>query len=159
MADNLPLVQGRRYSFASIEISLVQPGKTSEIFIDVDDVSYSEDLEIAFKQGTNQAPLGWTAGTYVPGDSSLAMGKSTFQHKLIQTIGNGWLGSNLLVVAKYADEGEPLTVDELYTRIIGSEDAHSYGPDPLKTIVKLKPIVIIRNGITPLKNHLGFSTT
>lgn len=149
MAD-VPLINGRRYAYASLEISVIKPDGSSEIFIDINEISYSEALTIAFVQGTAKAPIGWTEGTYEPGDATLRMGKSSFQ-SLIEDIGDGWLGANVKVVAKYADDGEPLTTDELTSRIAGAEDSHSYGPDPLGVNVTLKTIRILRNGISPIK--------
>lgn len=149
----IPLINGRRYSFASLELSLITPDGSSEIFIDINELTYSEALEISFIRGANQAPVGWTSGEYTPGDATISMAKSTFQ-ALIERIGNGWLGSNLRVVAKYSDEGEPLTTDTLVTRIKGAEDTGSPGPDGLFTKMTLLPMIIKRNGITPLAQHL-----
>jgi hypothetical protein len=153
MAES-PLINAHRYSFASLELSLITPDGDSEIFIDINELSYSDALEIAFIEGANQAPVGWTSGVYKPGDASISMAKSSFQKGIVEKIGNGWLGSNLRVVAKYNDEGEPLTVDTLVTRITGAEDSGAPGPDGLFVKIALKPIVIKRNGITPLKQHL-----
>jgi hypothetical protein len=149
-----PLINGRRYSFASLEIAATIAGKGVEIFADVDDISYSEELEIAFRRGTSGTPLGWTQGNYNPGEATMQMGKSTFQRGIVEGIGAGWLGVNLTVAVKYSDHGEPLTVDTLIARIIGAEDAHSYGPDALVTMVTLQPFTILRNGIVPTLNRV-----
>ena len=148
MADT-PLINGRRFSHTSLEISLIKPDGSSEIFIDIDSIEYSEELEVAFVQGTAIAPIGWTAGTYAPGDCTISMGKSSFQ-SLIKQIGDGWLGANLSVVVKYADEGEDSIADELTARIVGTSTSSSYGPDPIKEQLKLKPIKVKRNGIVPV---------
>jgi hypothetical protein len=149
-----PLIKGRRYSYSSIEVAILRPDGKSEIFIDIDEISYSDSLDIAFVSGTNQAPVGWTAGTYSAEDTSLSMSKSTFQTGIVDTIGDGWLGSNLEITVKYNDEGEPLTTDVIICRISKCEDAHSFGPDPLKAKMSCKTFYITRNGKTPLKNHI-----
>lgn len=149
MADT-PLINGRRFSHTSLEISVQKPDGSSEIFIDIDSIEYSEELEIAFAQGTAIAPIGWTSGTYVPGDCTISMGKSSFQKGIVEGIGDGWLGSNVTIVVKYADEGEDPIADELHCRITGESTSSSYGPDPIKSSVKLKPIKIKRNGIVPI---------
>lgn len=149
----IPLINGHRYSFASLEFSLIKPDGTSEIFIDCSELSYSDALNIELVPGASQAPIGWTAGMYEPGDASATLGKSSFQTGIVEAIGDGWLGSNLQIVAKYNDVGEPLTVDEVICRISGAEDAHSTGPGPLNVKMGLKVLVIVRNGVSPLKNH------
>ncbi len=150
-----PLINGRRYSFSSIEIAIVRPDGKSEIFIDIDEINYSEGLDIAFVPGTNSAPVCWTAGIYQAEDTSLSMTKSSFQQGVVEAIGNGWMGANLEIVCKYNDVGEPLTKDVITCRISKAEDAHSFGPDPLKTKMTCKTFLIKRNDITPLENHLA----
>jgi hypothetical protein len=81
------------------------------------------------------------------------MGKSTFQTGIVEGIGDGWLGAPIKIVAKYFDVGEELKTDEILCRISGAEDAHSTGPAPLNVKMGLKVLVIIRNGVSPLKNH------
>jgi hypothetical protein len=148
-----PLINGRRYSFSSLEIAAQIGATNTELFTDVDDISYSESLEVEFKRGTSRSPIGWTSGTYQPGDASMQMGKSTFQ-AMVQKTGPGWLGINLLLNVAYADIGEIVTVDTLVARIVGVEDAHSYGPGALVTVVKLLPFTILRNGIPPMLNRV-----
>lgn len=148
------LINGRRYSHASIELALQMDTGSSEIFVDVQEVSYSDALELSFVYGTNQAPLGATKGKYEPGEATLKMGKSSLQ-RLIAKKGKGWLGSNLKVVVKYSDVGEPQIVDEFLGPITGLDDSSSEGPDPIQPSLKIKPFYIKRNGIAPLPDHLG----
>jgi hypothetical protein len=150
-----PLINGRRYSFASIELAIVRPDGKSEIFIDVDEISYSDSLDIAMVPGTNSAPVGWTAGNYSAEDTAVSMTKSSFQQGIVEAIGNGWMGANLEIVVKYNDVGEPLTKDVITCRINKAEDSHTFGPDPLKTKMSCKTFLITRNDITPLLNHLA----
>jgi hypothetical protein len=149
-----PLINGRRYSYSSIEVSFLKPDGKSEIFIDIDEISYKDGLDIAMVPGTNQAPVGWTAGTYSADDASFSIAKSSFQTGIVEAIGNGWMGANLEISVKYQDLDEPLTTDVLTVRILNAEDGHSFGPDHLKVKVGCKTFLITRNGITPLKNHL-----
>jgi hypothetical protein len=148
-----PLINGRRYSFASIELAATIAGNPSELFADVDAISYGDSLDVAYRYGTSRGPIGWTAGTYNPGDASIQMGKSTAQ-QMIQRIGPGWLGINLLIGVKYFDIGEQLTVDTLVARIVGLEDSHQYSADALVSVMALKPFSILRNGIFPLLNRV-----
>ena len=146
-----PLINGRRFSYASVEVALLKPDGSSEIFIDVDSIDYSEQLNISFMRGTGQAPIGWTAGEYEAGDLTLSIAKSHFQTGIVEGIGEGWLGANLQVTVKYADEGEPTCSDVLTTRISGAADAPAVGPDPLAVKMTCKCMQISRNGINPLK--------
>jgi hypothetical protein len=148
------VVNGRRFSHASAEITLKGIRGSAEIFIDIQEIGYSDALEIVLVYGTNQAPIGITSGQYKPGEATLKMGKSSFQ-KMIAKIGDGWLGSNLQVVAKYNDAGEPQVVDTFVGPIIGAEDSSSAGPDQVQTTVKIQPLYVLRNGIKPLQNHFG----
>lgn len=152
--SNPVLINGRRYSFASIEFNVLKPDGSSQVFIDIDAISYSDQLNIEFVPGTSQAPVGWTSGTYEPQDGSFSLAKSSFQSGIVEGIGNGWMGANVKFTVNYADEGEPLTSDEIICRLTGSSDDHSAGPGHLKVEVSFKPILIKRNGVTPLANHL-----
>lgn len=151
--SNPLLINGRRYSFASLEFNVLKPSGASEIFIDIDAISYSHSLAIEFVPGTSQAPVGWTSGVYEPQDGSFSLAKSSFT-RLVQDIGNGWMGANVKFVLNYADEGEPLTTDTVIARLSGSSNDHSAGPGHLKVEVTFKSILIKEGDVTPLANHL-----
>jgi hypothetical protein len=149
-----PLISGRRYSFASLEIAAKIGATSQELFLDVDDISYSESLVFEFKNGTSRQPIGNTSGVWQAQEGSLQMGKSTFA-QLVTKVGPGWLGINMVMLVSYFDIGEPLTVDTIIARITGVEDAHSYGPGALVSNVKFMPISpIIRNGVPSMLNRV-----
>lgn len=148
-----PLINGRRYSFSSLEIAAQIGATNTQLFMDVDDISYSEKLEIEFRRGTSRTPIGWTSGTHTPEEGSLQMGKSTFT-EMVMKVGPGWLGINLAMIVGYADIGEILTVDTIIGRITGAQDAHSYGPGALVTVVNFLPFTILRNGIPSMLNRV-----
>lgn len=143
-------INGRYYSFSSVEMSLVTPDGKSEIFIEIGDLNYSDVLNIELMKGAARRAYGVTSGEYEPGDVSFSMAKSVFQTGLVEAIGDGWLGSNLQIIAKYNDVGEPLTVDEVMCIITGAEDAHSSGPTGLVVKVSCKGLDILRNGVKPI---------
>jgi hypothetical protein len=146
MASPAPLINGRRFSFASIEITLTGP-TGPEVFADIDEISYSEDLEFEFRRGTSKIPLGSTSGVWTPQEGSMSMGKSTASQFLAQ-LGPGWLGINLLILIAFQDEGEPLCTDALTVRLKGPEDTHATGPEALKQVIKFMPVIpIVRNGV------------
>ncbi len=148
------LINGRDYSYASLEISVVRAGRSSEIFVKIDEISYSDKLDIGLVRGTNVAPLGWTKGQYNPEEGSMRMSKSDFQRGIVEAIGDGWMGANVQILVKYSDDGEPVITDKINARINGASDAHSSGPDNLKTNVSFQPIMIERNGVKPIKGAL-----
>jgi hypothetical protein len=140
-------INGRYYSFASIEMSLIKPNGKSEIFIEISDLNYSDALNIELMKGSARRAYGVTSGEYEPGDVSFSLAKSVFQTGIVEAIGDGWLGANIQIVAKYSDVGEPLTVDEVLCIITGAEDAHSSGPAGLVVKVACKGLDIVRNGV------------
>lgn len=143
------LINGRRYSYSSIEISMLTGGFAGKV-IDIDELNYAEELDFAFRRGTSKLPLGSTAGTWEPQECSMSMGKSTFTQWItnIAALNGYWLGVNLLMTINYNDEGEPLTTDVITARISGHENGHAYGPDALHVLVKWKPVIpIVTNGI------------
>lgn len=149
-----PLINGRRYSYASIELALKLGATSQSLVIDVDEINYSEALTIAFKQGTARVPIGSTSGVWESQEGSLVIGKSSMQD-LINTTGPGWLGINMVMLVSYFDIGEPLTVDTIVGRLTKLEDAQTYGPDALKSTLSFMPITpILRNGISSMLNRV-----
>jgi hypothetical protein len=142
-----PLIAGRRFSFSSLEITAMVGARPLGLFLDVEDISYSEVLEIAFRYGTSRVPLGSTAGRWVPQEGSIQMGKETFQSMITQ-IGPGWLGINYTLNVAYFDVGQPLVLDSILCRILGAEDSHQASPEALVVPVKFIPLVpLLRNGV------------
>jgi len=150
----VPLINGRRYSYASIEISITRGDAKTEIFVDISEINYADNLEVGDIEGTSRMFVGFTSGVYRPENTTFNIAKSSGQ-KLIDAIGDGWLGSNVSMSVKYADHGEPLNVDDITGMIIGISDGHSSGPDGLQQTVTLKTFKIVRNGIDPLGNGIA----
>jgi hypothetical protein len=156
MADTDTIINGYQYQFSSLELSVILPNGSSEIFITIGELSYSEQLEVAFVMGANQGPVGWTAGVYTPQDGSFSVAKADLMSRLIEKVGNGWMTKRYKIVAKYNDEGQPICVDEMVVRIVSNEDSGTAGTaDALMSKIGFKPFLIKRNNITPLAQHLG----
>lgn len=144
-----PLINGRRYSFSSIELNFLAGAFVGRV-IDVDEINYAEELDFAFRRGTSRLPLGSTAGMWEPQECTLSMGKSTFTKFIaaIAAVAGQWLGVNFVLTVNYNDEGEPLTTDIITGRWKGHENGHAYGPDALKVMVKFMPVIpIVTNGV------------
>lgn len=148
------LINGHRYSYSSLEITIAAATSKPKLFIDVDSIDYSESLEIAFRWGTSRAPIGSTAGRYTPEECTMKMGASTFAQMVTQ-IGPGWLGINVVIALAYLDVGEPLTTDTIPARITGRQNSHESGPESLITTVKFMPIDSLSiNGVPSLLNRV-----
>jgi len=154
MAIQFPTVRGRKYDFSSIEFAIMAQGQAAQIFIECSGVDYDDSLEEAFLYGTNGAPIGRTRGQYNPGEATFNVSKQT-EAVLVDQLGDGFYETEFDVTVKYSDEGLPLVVDTLEKcRIVGMPQSHASGPDPLMTQLKMKPMTVLRNGKTPLKDHL-----
>jgi len=149
----LPLVNGRRYQFSSIELSVLKPNGSSEIFIEINAINYADSLDIAFVRGTNQAPIGWTDGEYEADDTTITFYKSALQ-RLIDAVGSGYLGANFVITVKYSANGEPLTTDVINCRLSGLKDNPAQGNEAIAVEATFKTLYITRNNNTPLVNHL-----
>lgn len=151
----IQFVNGRRFSHSSLEITLYKKLEAvSEIFIDIDNIEYGEKLEMEFVKGTNRGQIGITAGDYEANDTSMSMGKSSFQTGIVNGIGEGWLGSEIGITVAYKDDGEPQFSDRLRCFLAGSDDSSSAGPAANKTKVTLRTLWISRNEIMPIKGLL-----
>lgn len=154
MALEFPTVRGRRYDHSSIEISIAAPERAGEVFVEVSDIAYDDTIEEAFVYGTNPAPVGRTRGQYNPGEVTLTMTKQSAD-VLFDRLGDGYFEKEALIVVKYSDIGLPVTTDTLERcRLIGAPQSSTAGPDPTTTEVKFRPMAVIRNGRTPLIDHL-----
>lgn len=138
MTAPVPLINGHRYSFASVEVAAIIGGRKAQIFPDIYNIKYNDKLNISYVRGTSRVPIGSTAGTW-EGEASILIGKSSATAmKLIA--GPGWLGVSFNIIVSYADVGEIFTLDTLSCRISGCDDDHSEGPDGLQSLITLFPL-------------------
>lgn len=144
-----PLINGRRFSYSSIEMNFLAGVFVGRV-IDIDEITYSEQLDIAFRRGTSKIPLGSTSGMWEPQEGSFSIGKSTFAAFMagVAATSGQWLGQNFILNVNYNDVGESLMTDVLTARFTGQENAHAYGPDALKMTIKFMLVIpIVTNNI------------
>lgn len=154
MAVQFPTVRGRKYDFSSIELAVIAQGQAAQLFIECTGIDYDDTIEEALMYGTDPAPVGRTRGQYNPGEVTLTVSKQT-EAVLVDQLGDGYMEAEIDITVKYADNGLPLVVDTLEKcRIVGAAQSHASGPEALMTALKLKPLTILRNGKTPLVDHL-----
>jgi len=154
MAVQFPTVRGRKYDFSSIEFAIIRDGQAAQIFIECTAIDYDDTVEEALLYGTDPAPLGRTRGQYVPGEVTATVSKQS-EAVLIDQLGDGYYEAEIGITVKYADTGLPLIVDTLERcRLVGAAQSHSSGVDPLTTPLKFKPLTVLRNGKTPMVDHV-----
>lgn len=154
MAVAFPTVRGRKYDFSSIEFAVLIEGKAAQIFIECSGIDYDDTVEEALMYGTDPAPLGRTRGQYNPGEVTVTVSKQT-EAVLIDQLGDGYYEKEINITVKYSDTGLPLIVDTLERcRLVGAAQAHASGPEALASALKFKPLTVLRNGKTPLENHV-----
>lgn len=154
MAVQFPTVRGRKYDFSSIEFAVIADGQAAQLFIECTAIDYDDTIEESLMYGTDPAPLGRTRGQYTPGEVSVTVSKQT-EAVLIDQFGDGYYEREVDITVKYADTGLPLVVDTLEKcRLVGAAQGHASGPDALVTVLKFKPMTILRNGKTPLTDHV-----
>ena len=134
-----PLVNGVRYSFASIE--LVVAGKR---ILGAKEIAYTETLEPGEIRGTSSQILGRTAGDYsVEGSCTLYREE---WDDLLDTLGEGYLRKSFDVTVTYADEGAPTKTDNLVgCRIKSVEQSNSQGTDGLEVQLQLHVMYLLRD--------------
>jgi hypothetical protein len=143
-----PTINGHRYSFASIELTI-----GTKRFIGFKGVDYSDELDPGIVRGAHAQPLGRTKGDYTA-EASLTMLKEEWD-ELLATLGNGYLEIGFPITACYAEDGLPTNVDKLIgCRIKKVSDSHSQGNDGLEIKLDLSVMYITRNGRTPLRKML-----
>jgi hypothetical protein len=140
-----PLINGKRYSFASIELNF-----NGLIFLGFKEISYSDDLEPGEIRGTHPQMLARTIGDY-KAEASASMYMEEY-NTLIASMGDGFMEQPFDVNATYADDGQPTVTDRVVgCRIKKNEYSHSQGTDGLIVKVDLHPFYVIHAGKMPLR--------
>lgn len=146
-----PLVNGKRYSFASVTFSL---GNIS--IFGVTDISYSHSLEPGEVRGAHPQVLGYTRGEYSC-EASVTFLKEEWDEAVKQLDNSVGLLEVIVpvVTITYADQGAPTVTDKLMNcRIQSIEVSTSTGSDPVEVVVSLMPTHIEMNGRNPLARML-----
>lgn len=134
-----PLVNGVRYSFASIEFNIA-----GKIILGMKEIAYTETLEQGELRGTGSQVLGRTAGDYSV-ESSCTMYREEFDD-LLDTLGEGYLRKSFDVTVTYADEGAPTKTDKLVgCRIKSIEQSNSQGTDGLEVQLQFHVMYLLRD--------------
>lgn len=134
-----PLINGVRYSFASIEADVA--GRT---VLGMKEIAYTETLEPGEVRGTGSQLLGRTAGDYSV-EPSMTMYREEWDD-LLDALGEGYLRKSFDVKVTYADEGAPTKTDRLVgCRIKSVEQSNSQGTDALEVKLDLHCMYLVRD--------------
>ncbi len=139
------MINGRRYSFASVKLKVA-----GREYVGVKEVSYNWKIERSKVRGANIQPLGMTRGEY-DCEGSITFYKEEYD-ELIAALGNGYGEAVFDVSVTYADVGQPTVTDELRgCSLAGGEKSPSQGTDALEVKCDLSVSYILENGKKALR--------
>jgi len=148
-----PLIQGHRYSFASIEAlfnGLKILGFTS--------INYEDSLEPGKIWGSRPQKIGRTRGKQDPKAEVEMLKLEWEQFKLtLGAAGVGFGEASFNIIVVYAEQPyAPVTTDTLIgCRITNVKDASQDGTDASKVTLTIDPMTILHNGV-PMVTPDGF---
>lgn len=150
MALQAPLINGRRYDFASVETAvngLPVLGRT------ITALDYSDSVQRGIVRAGSPLPIGYTRGEY-SAEGSIEMPREEYPLFLSAITANSPLGiyevSFELTVA-YAELGQALQVDNLNgVRLNGAAQTLQRGPEGLVVRCPLLIHLVVWNGKLPL---------
>ena len=147
MAD-VPLINGIRYDFGSIQLML-----DGDLYISVKSISYNDSCTGGKIRGTHPQPLGRTGGEY-EATASIELFKHSAD-ELRQKLGNGFMFKVFEAVVNYAPAGQPVITDRIMgCRISKQDTSPSQGTDGVTEKIDLDPMKIIWNGVDPIPNPI-----
>lgn len=139
-----PLINGHRYSWASMDFDF--DGLEIEF---IQEFTYNHSLEPGDVRGAGAQKQGRTRGDY-NAEGSITMhqeGWDIFRNHL----GNGFMEKSWTAIVNYADDGQPVTTDEVVgCRITNVEKGGSQGTDGNTVTLSLNILYIIEDGVEPL---------
>lgn len=139
-----PLINGHRYSFASIEF-----GANNAILRGVSSIDYGDELTPGKMRGTGPNVIGRTRGEY-DGDADIEMYRLEWEN-LKSTLGQNGVGfgeTSFPVTVCYGEVGQPVVTDTLEgCRITKVRTGGSEGSDPTKVKLTIDLTRILHNGV------------
>lgn len=144
---DFPLINGHRYSWASMEFDF-DGGLDIE---HIKEFSYKHSLEPGDVRGTGSQKAGRTRGEY-NAEGSMVLFREGWDI-LRNRLGNGYMEKSWTAVVNYADEGQPVVTDEVVgIRITSVELGGSQGTDASEVSIELNVLYIIEDGVEPIRN-------
>lgn len=147
-----PLINGHRYDFSSIELTV--KGKKYTGF---SEITYNQELDRSYVYGAHSQPVGRTRGQ-LNMEASISMFKEEY-YELLAQLGSGYMEVPFDISVVYADNGSRTKNDRLLGCVInGEENSHSAGNENLTVSLTISPMIIAPDGKRPLKNPLRGDT-
>ena len=144
-----PLINGTRYSFASIELTL-----NGQRYVGFKELNYNQDLDPGEVRGAHSQMLGRTRGD-LKADGSISMFEEEW-NSLLAALGAGYMEVPFDVSAAYAETNSPTITDVLHgCRIKKVDKSRSQGTEGLVVKLDLSIVWITLNGVEPLKGMLA----
>ena len=136
-----PNINGREYSWASIEIRT--DGEAP--IVGCVAIKYGDGVEEGMVYGASRQPIGRTRGKYKPEDSSVTLLESAFRQ--VSSV-PGWMDRIRTITVQYSEPGMPTHTDVIEgARFLGAEGGGEEGTDALKREVKMSFLKLKRNGV------------
>ncbi len=153
MATQYPLVNGTKFSWASVEIDL-----NGTIFTGCTELAYKQTREIGDVYGTGAENLARTLGQ-LNAEGSLTMYRRDFQDFINLLTNNGqtgYLDTEFDVTVSYSSpNGDGILTDRCISCVILEPDiSGSQGTDPLSVTCSLDILRVELDGILPITNML-----
>jgi len=153
MPTNYPLINGVKFDWSSIEISL-----SGGIFTGCTELAYKQTREVGEVYGTGAEKLARTLGQ-LNADGTIAMYRREFQDFLALLTNNGqsgYLDTSFDITATYsAPGGDGTLTDKCIGCVITEPDISStQGTDPIMVTCTLDIMRVELGGILPITNML-----
>jgi hypothetical protein len=149
MPISYPLINGARFDFSSVEISV-----GGRLFNGVKSLKYSQTLEPGLVRGNRSQVLGRTRGP-LDSEGSIELYRLEFQD-LIATLamlrpGVGYMEAPFDITATYSEIGSSVVTDRLQgCRIKKHENSGQEGGDALTVACDLHIMMVLPGGVAPI---------
>lgn len=146
MAIQYPDINGKRYSFASIEAKI-----NGAKYLGFKSINYSDGIEPGIVKGTSPQPLGRTRGEYsASGDCEVYLEEA---QAVIDALGEGWGEKPIQIVVQFAEDGKAVQTHQLNGVLLTkAEHSNAVGTDASSVKFTMSIISpILRNGKSIIK--------
>lgn len=138
-----PMVNGKRHSWASVELRV-----NSDIILGITEIDYKASLDPGEVRGAGSAPIAFTMGnSSFEGSFSILLEEF---NALVSKLGAGWMGNAIEIIVSYDESGSGLTtiVDTIQgVRMTSVENSLSASStDPTVRKLPFKALNILYNG-------------
>jgi hypothetical protein len=141
----------RYWSWASLEFSVIQEGKGTKLFTEINSVAYSDSVESELVRGAGRDVLGTSDPVYMPNDMSFDLFAKWCRTFIADATDQGAvplgdLDFRMVHKHKLRTEANAI-IDEIDFQILTLADTRTQGAPALLTNVTCLPTLIKRNGV------------